>query len=239
MKCRVCEIHPCILGESLAAGLAATLVRLSGCNLSCRYCDTRFAAEESGFEVEAEELAARATGWRLLPGGWREEGVGQGPRPGLATRPGLRTVLLTGGEPMVQKEAVVELTGRLTGQGLAVLVETNGSLPLADLGSRICKIVDVKTPGSGHPDSFDRSNLECLHPQDQLKFVLCGREDYDWATDFLAANAPGLAPGNILLSPAWGELDPKELAEWLLVERRPWRLHLQLHKAIWGQERGR
>jgi len=218
MKCRVNESYGCLLGESLAVGLPAYLVRFSGCNLDCRYCDTAYARTEPGEERSVDDILAQV----------RSSGLGR--------------VLLTGGEPMLQADAVVALCQSLVRDRVEVLVETNGTLPLDRLPSKVVKVVDVKTPGAlpgASPPPFLDANLECLGGADQLKVVLSSIQDYDWAVAFLAARSPlPLPPANVLFSPAWGQLGPAELADRMLQDRLPFRFHLQVHKVVWGERRG-
>jgi 7-carboxy-7-deazaguanine synthase len=214
MQVTINEIYPCIVGESLQAGLPATLVRLSGCNLACDYCDSRYACVESGQRRGVEEVASA-----------------------LAASPLPRT-LITGGEPMLQEDAVVELAAALLRTGHEVLLETNGTLPLARVPAAVIKVVDVKTPGAQAGVPFLAENYRFLQPHDQLKLVLTGREDYVWAKGFLAAFPPPVPLGNVLFSCAWNRLAPARLAEWLLADRLPVRLHVQFHKVLFGERRG-
>jgi len=222
MECRVNECYACVLGESLGIGLPAWLIRLSGCNLDCGYCDTRYARSEEGQVRTVRALRDEARAARF------------------------GRVLLTGGEPMLQAEAAIELCRGLLSDGIEVHLETNGSMPLHGLPREVVKIVDIKTPGScasgtAVPEgtSFLDENLGCLGPADQIKLVLTGRGDYLWATAFLAARAPlPIPPGNVLFSPAWGQLPPSDLADWMLQDALPCRFHLQIHKVVWGERRG-
>jgi 7-carboxy-7-deazaguanine synthase len=214
MECFISEIYACHLGEGLAVGEPATLVRFAGCNLNCTYCDTRFACEESGAALSVPAVVERC---QTL---------------------GHASVLITGGEPLLQADACLELVTRLRASGLRVLVETNGSQPVAALAGKAELVLDVKTPGSGEGESFLRANLASLCPEDQLKFVLLSRADYDWAKGFLCDCEPALAPGNILFSAAAGDLSPQDLSRWMLEDRLPYRFHIQAHKAVWGDARG-
>jgi 7-carboxy-7-deazaguanine synthase len=204
---KVCEIFTSIQGESTRAGLPCTFVRLTGCNLRCPYCDTRYAYEE-GVEMTVEEILHR---------------VGEA---------GLRLVEVTGGEPLLQGETPLLVKGLLD-KGYEVLIETNGSLSIRDIDERAAIILDVKTPGSGESERIDFANFQCLKPSDEIKFVLCGREDYDWAKAFLSA-------GNlwdkhrILFSPAEPMLEPSALARWITEDRLSVRLNIQIHKYIFG-----
>ncbi len=211
---RVCEIFDSIQGESLWAGHPCTFLRLAGCNLDCIWCDTRFAREPGGGEEwEVEALAAESR-----------------------TR-GLPTVEVTGGEPLLQPATPALLASLLTG-GQRVLLETNGSLPLDAVPSGVHVILDLKPPGSGMAKHNRWANLERLRPGDEVKIVCRDRADYAWAR-------AGIGEYNLLrrtrvsLSAVAGELEPQQLAAWLLEDRLAARLQVQLHKVLWpGQERG-
>jgi len=214
MQCSINETYPCIIGESLATGLPAYLVRFTNCNLACSYCDTRYARTEEETKIQVDELAQQVIDSLL------------------------NRALLTGGEPMLQEEAVNKLMLLLNRAGVETWLETNGTIPLASVPKFVHKVVDVKTPGAGHAPTFHMGNLECLFPADQLKFVLTGRADYEWTLSFLKEQDIPLPPGNVLLSPAAGRLSSRRLAEWMLEDRSPFRFHLQLHKFVWGDQRG-
>jgi 7-carboxy-7-deazaguanine synthase len=209
---KVCEIFTSAQGESSYAGLPCTFVRVTGCNLRCTYCDTTYAFEE-GEELSIEKIIERVRG------------------------AGASLVEITGGEPLLG-EGVHELIGRLLDLGLRVLVETNGSVSVKDVDRRAVLIMDVKTPGSGECGSTDLANLEFLKGTDEVKFVLMDRKDYEWAREFIAAH--GLTKKcTVLLSPAFGVLEPGELAGWILEDKLDVRLNLQLQKYIFGpEERG-
>ena len=209
---RVCEIFSSIQGESHWAGYPCTFVRLTGCNLDCTYCDTRY-AREGGEEMDAAAVveAVRAKG--------------------------LATVEVTGGEPLVQPGAA-DLLWRLAGAGFRVLLETNGSLPLEGVPPKVHVVMDVKTPGSGMEDRNRWENLAVLKTSDELKLVLRDRADYEWARRVLREKGI-LGRFRASVSPVWGELEPGALAEWLLADRLDVRLQLQLHRLLWpGMERG-
>ncbi len=209
----VSELFTSLQGEGLHAGLPCFFVRLYGCNLHCSYCDTRYASEGPFQRMEIEEIVAA----------WREGGV--------------ELVEVTGGEPLLQ-EGGMELLKALLDAGGQVLLETNGSLPLARLPREVVKIVDWKTPGSGEAGSFLLENLRWLNPGDQIKFVITSREDYEWSLSMVDAH--GLAQRcAVLFSPAWSLLPPVHLAQWILEDKPKVRLQLQLHKLIWGEEPGR
>lgn len=203
---KVCEIFASIQGESTYAGIPCVFVRLTGCNLRCSYCDTRYAYDE-GLEMTEDDIVARVTGY------------------------GLEVVEITGGEPFVQ-ESVPSLISRLIDQGLKILVETNGSLSIANADPRATIIMDVKTPGSGMSENLLMENFEHLKRSDEVKFVITGRSDYEWAKDFAAAL--GLSKKcSVLFSPLYGIIPPAYLAEWIVQDKLPVRLNLQLHKYIY------
>lgn len=208
----VCESFVSIQGESTFAGLPCAFVRLSGCNLRCTYCDTPYARDE-GQERDVEEIAAEIA----------ESGVG--------------LVEITGGEPLLQSDTPL-LCERLLARGLSVLVETNGTRDISVLPDSVVRIMDIKTPGSGEHQQFLETNLEYLRPTDECKLVVCDRADFEWARDFIRAHDLH-SRCTVILSPAWGRLAADRLSEWILAERLPVRLGLQLHKIIWGDVRGK
>jgi 7-carboxy-7-deazaguanine synthase len=210
MTLTVCETFYSLMGESTLAGLPAFFIRLSGCNLRCRYCDT-FYAYAGGEEISAAELVKQA---RTYP---------------------TRLVLVTGGEPLLQPETP-QLLAELAAAGFTVCLETNGSQPVVGLPERVRRVLDVKCPGSGMAGHNDWRNLEVLGPEDEVKFVISHREDFDWAlevikTHCLADRLP------VLISPVFGAFPAREAAAWILESALPLRLNLQLHKYLWGPER--
>ena len=211
---RICEIFDSIQGESHWAGYPCTFLRLAGCNLDCAWCDTRFARElESGEEWGVEALAAEAR-----------------------TR-GLRTVEVTGGEPLLQPATPALLAALLAG-GQRVLLETNGSLPLDGVPAGVHVIMDLKPPGSGMAAHNRWANLERLRTGDEVKIVCRDRADYEWARGVIGEYHL-LRRTRVSLSAVEGELEPRELAAWLLGDRLDVRLQVQLHKVLWpGRERG-
>ncbi len=209
---RVNEIFHSIQGESTRAGEPCVFVRLTGCNLRCVWCDTAYAFHE-GREMSVEEVLDRVADYRC------------------------RVVEVTGGEPLLQPD-VLPLLRALVGRDHEVLLETGGSLPIDEVPPGVRRIVDVKCPGSRESSRNRWENLERLRQGDELKFVLADRADYDWATALIGSR--GLAGRCALLfSPVHGVLDPGELARWMLEDRSPARLQLQLHKLLWpGVTRG-
>jgi 7-carboxy-7-deazaguanine synthase len=211
-RLKTTETFVSIQGEADAVGWPTLFVRLTGCPLRCVYCDTQY----SFYGGE----------WRTL-----EELLG------VARESGVRHVCVTGGEPLAQK-GCLDLLAALCDAGYSVSLETSGALDVAAVDARVSRVVDVKTPGSGEVERNRLANLDVLTAHDQLKFVLCSRADYEWARDLLRARATPL-PAQVLFSPVWGQLEPRELADWILADRLPVRLQVQLHKYLWGNEPGR
>ncbi|NPA93998.1 MAG: radical SAM protein [Thermodesulfobacteria bacterium] len=210
-KLRVCETFSSIQGEGTHVGVPCFFIRLTGCNLRCNYCDTTY-AYDSGTTTSVEELVNE----------WRSSR--------------LPYVLITGGEPLLQP-GVYPLMNTLLAHGAKCLLETNGSVSIAQVPRGVCKIVDWKTPGSGSGGSFFVENLRYLSRSDELKFVLTSRADYEWVRDLiLAKGLNNLCP--VLLSPCYGAVNPSELALWILTDKLDVRLQLQLHKVIWGEKMG-
>ncbi len=210
---KVCEIFTSIQGESTYAGLPCTFVRLTGCNLRCTYCDTRY-SYNGGIEMTGGDVIGRV----------RQAGV--------------ELVEITGGEPLLQREETLSLARDLLDVGYEVLIETNGSRSILGIDKRAVIILDVKTPGSGMSKDMDFSNFVLLKPSDEVKFVICDRNDYDWAKDvvvkFRLKNK-----AKLLFSPALGMLPPRQLADWIVEDRLAVRLNTQIHKYIFGpDERG-
>ncbi len=208
---RVTEIFFSLQGETSRVGLPTVFVRLTGCPLRCGYCDTAYAfhgGESLTLTAILERVAAH----------------------------GARHVTLTGGEPLAQKHAQT-LLRQLADAGYSVSLETSGALDVSGVDARISKILDLKTPGSGESARNLWSNLAHLTPHDEIKFVLCDEEDYVWARQQLQEHGlAALCP--VLFSPVHGQLEPRRLAEWILRDRLPVRLQLQLHKLLWGEVPG-
>jgi 7-carboxy-7-deazaguanine synthase len=219
---QITEIFRSIQGESTYAGLPCVFVRLTGCNLRCSWCDTEYSFS-GGHKMTQEEIFEEVE--RLSPTG------------GL--------VEITGGEPMLQEHEVVPLMQHLLAAGYTVLLETSGERPLEKVPQGVIKIVDVKCPSSEEADTFLPENLQALSPQDEVKFVLSDRTDYEFARDFVARHNLRERIHAVLFSPAFRKdasgvrdsthclLDPRELAEWMLADNVPARLGLQVHKFIW------
>ena len=219
---QITEIYKSLQGESTYAGLPCVFVRLTGCNLRCSWCDSEYTFQ-GGRKVGLAEVLDQVS--KLSPGG--------------------ELVEITGGEPMLQEREVVPLMQCLLDLGFTVLLETSGERPLARVPPPVIKIVDVKCPDSGEADTFCMENLQALAVQDEIKFVLSSRADYDFAREFMQQHSLSERVNAVLFSPAFRKdatgardsshclLDPQELAEWMLADNVPARLGLQLHKFIW------
>ena len=219
---QVTEIYKSLQGESTYTGLPCVFVRLTGCNLRCTWCDTEYSFY-GGKKMTPEQVIAEVE--HLSPSG------------GL--------VEITGGEPMLQEREVVPLMQRLLDGGFTVLLESSGERPLGPVPAGVVKIVDVKCPNSGQADTFRMENLATLNPQDEVKFVISDRVDYEFARDFARQYDLASRVTAVLFSPAFRKdasgarnasqclLDPQELAEWMLEDNVQARLGLQIHKLIW------
>ena len=207
---RVTEIFYSIQGESTLAGEPTVFVRFTGCDLRCQYCDTEYAFY-GGRQMSREEILAE-----------------------VARHPA-RFVCLTGGEPTLQKE-LPRLAQDLLERGYQVSLETHGQRPLGDIPKGVRKIVDLKTPGSAEPHT-DLAVFRALSPGDEVKVVVCSRDDFQWALRKLdEIGIWGKVP--VLFSPSYGQVAAQDLAAWVLESGKPARLQLQLHKLIWGEKRG-
>ena len=211
-RLRITEVFHSLQGEADTAGVPTVFVRLTGCPLRCQYCDTAYAFH-GGEWWEPAAILARV----------RE----------FATR----YVCVTGGEPLAQRGCTALLT-LLCDAGLRVSLETSGAMALAEVDPRVVKVVDVKTPGSGEERRNRYAELERLNPQDLVKFVICGRHDYEWSRARLQElQLP--ARCTVLFSPSHEELAAHELADWILQDQLPVRFQLQLHKVLWGNVPGK
>jgi 7-carboxy-7-deazaguanine synthase len=204
------EIYASIQGESTFAGLPCTFVRLTGCNLRCRWCDTPHAFY-GGARMARAEVLERALSFETP------------------------LVELTGGEPLLQP-GTVPLLAELCDAGRTVLIETSGERDISAIDPRVHRIVDLKAPGSGEHERNRWSNLEHLTERDEVKIVLASRQDYEWARRVIEEHAIDRRVRAVLLSCVFGELDPAELVAWMLADRVPARFQLQLHKHIWSPE---
>jgi 7-carboxy-7-deazaguanine synthase len=210
-RIKISEIFHSLQGEADSAGIPTVFVRLTGCPLRCRYCDTAYAFT-GGEWWSIVDILSR---------------VGEF---------GTRYVCVTGGEPLAQNACLGLLTA-LCQAGYRVSLETSGALPVAQVDPRVVRVVDVKTPESGEERRNLYEQLGALRPQDQIKFVICSRADYEWSRARLAGLASGGAA--VLFSPSYGQLEPRQLADWILEDRLPVRFQVQLHKILWGEERAR
>ena len=208
----VCETFASIQGESTHAGKPCFFIRLAGCSCACSYCDTEY-AKASGRPYRIDELLTLARDSRL------------------------KLVEVTGGEPMEQPETP-ELCRRLLGEGFEVLLETNGTLPLDAVPTGVHRIVDCKLPSSGMAERNYVGNYALLNSDDEVKFVVGSREDFDHAVEVIKQHRLAEKGCELLVSPVWGKADFQELAAWVLESGLPLRMQLQLHKLIWGDRRG-
>jgi len=206
---KVCEIFASIQGESTYAGVPCTFVRLTGCNLRCTYCDTQY-AYDAGKDLSEDDIVREVL------------------------RFGLKTVEITGGEPLLQGD-VPRLVKRLLDEGHRVLIETNGSREIGGIDRRAVIILDIKTPGSGMADEMKISNLADLKPSDELKFVIASRADYEWSKNFIGSHALA-GKCTLLFSPVTGTVDARDLSQWIIEDRLEVRLNLQIHKYLFGPD---
>ena len=208
---RITEIFCSLQGEARSAGRVCTFVRLTGCPLRCRYCDTAYAFH-GGEWTRLDDILARVDAF------------------------GARDVCVTGGEPLAQPN-VAPLVRRLCDAGYDVSVETAGALDIRPIDVRASRVVDIKTPDSGEAARNRWDNIDALTDHDQLKFVICSRSDYEWSKSRLAEITP--PPGCIIwFSPSHGEITARDLADWIVADRLPVRFQLQLHKQLWGDAPG-
>jgi 7-carboxy-7-deazaguanine synthase len=223
----ITEIFKSIQGEGTRAGLPCIFVRLTGCNLRCTWCDTAYAFH-GGTKMKVTEVVARVDELAArIPGA-----------EGLAAVVPL--VELTGGEPLLQEE-IYPLAEQLLASGYTVMIETSGERYIGRLPRDVIKIVDVKCPDSGEPDVFDMRNLDALGENDEVKFVLSTRRDYEFAREFTECHQLAQRARQVLFSPVfegperkWPGLEPHKLVEWMLADGLPVRLGLQLHKFVWA-----
>ncbi len=211
-RLRITEVFLSLQGESRSVGWPTVFVRLTGCPLRCGYCDTAYAFS-GGAWWPRQRVLDTVAGY------------------------GVRHVTVTGGEPLAQKN-VLPLLNALNDAGYEVSLETAGAHDIAPVDPRTVIVMDIKTPGSGEADRFHAPNIEHLKPIDQVKFVLLDRADYDWAVTRLEEyRLPERC--EVLFSPAFAQLDPRQLADWIVEDRLPVRFQIQLHKILWGDEPGR
>ena len=210
-RLRITETFRSLQGEGDATGWPTFFIRLTGCPLRCRYCDTSYAFQGGQWRgISALVAEARAAG--------------------------LRHVCVTGGEPLAQEDCGRLLTELCDG-GFSVSVETSGALDANGIDARVVRVIDVKTPGSGVVEAILEANLVALRARDQLKFVICDRADYDWSRDFVRQRDLH-ERCQVLFSPSHAELPARDLADWILADRLPVRMQIQLHKLLWGDVPG-
>jgi 7-carboxy-7-deazaguanine synthase len=211
-RLRINEIFHSLQGEADSVGFRTVFVRLTGCPLRCRYCDT--------------EYAFHAGDWHDL------DSILESVRKFDATH-----VCVTGGEPLAQPNCLV-LLERLCDAGFKVSLETSGAMSIARVDPRVVRVLDVKTPGSGEAERNKVENFPLLTPRDQVKFVICSRQDYDWSKAYLEEHALS-ERCQVLFSPSYTEVPAAMLADWILADRLPVRFQLQLHKVLWGDVPGK
>jgi 7-carboxy-7-deazaguanine synthase len=211
-RLRLTEVFLSLQGEARSIGWPTVFVRLTGCPLRCQYCDTAYAFH-GGQWWDIDAILAEVAGHRV------------------------RHVCVTGGEPLAQKRCT-DLLRRLCDAGYEVSLETSGAIDIADVDPRVSRVLDIKTPGSMEVHRNLWSNLPLLTPHDQVKFVICGREDYDWARAIVAEHRLDEVC-DVLFSPSFSQVRPSDLADWIVADRLPVRFQLQLHKILWNDEPGR
>ncbi len=209
---KITEIFYSLQGEARDAGRPTVFIRLTGCPLRCVYCDSEYAfygGEWTKIDQIMEQVASYRTSY----------------------------VCVTGGEPLAQKRCL-ELLNRLCETGYRVSLETSGAMDVSLVDERVSRVLDIKTPGSGEVERNLWANLDILTAHDQIKFVLCSRDDYDWAVAEIQSRDL-IGQMEILFSPAWGQVKPTELAEWVIQDQLDVRVQLQLHKLLWGDTPGK
>ena len=212
MNLRVTEIFLSLQGESRSVGLPTVFVRLTGCPLRCRYCDTAYAFH-GGESLSLSAIMEQVADY------------------------GVRHVTVTGGEPLAQK-ACLSLLTQLCDAGYEVSLETGGAISVAEVDSRVSKVMDIKTPGSGEAAKNRLENIGYLTAHDQVKFVICDRADYEWSKQVMAEQRLA-GRCEVLFSPSAQQLPARQLADWIVSDRLPVRFQIQLHKYLWGDEQGR
>lgn len=213
MQLKIHEIFYSLQGESSRVGLPTVFVRLTGCPMRCGYCDTAYAFN-GGSNMTLEAILQQVASYS----------------------PNLKYVTVTGGEPLAQKACWPLLTA-LCDAGYSVSLETGGAIDTATVDPRVAVILDIKTPGSGELKNMRMDNITHLKAHDEVKFVLCDRADYDWAKDIMQTYALS-QKCTVLFSPVYNQVNPTELAEWILQDNLPVRMQVQLHKILWGEKPG-
>jgi 7-carboxy-7-deazaguanine synthase len=209
---KITEIFYSLQGESNTVGLPTVFVRLTGCPLRCGYCDSEYAFY-GGERLSLDEILAKVASFNP------------------------RYICVTGGEPLAQRECLTLLSA-LCDAGYSVSLETSGALPVDDVDLRVVKVMDLKTPGSGEVGRNRWENIPLLSRQDQVKFVICNREDYEWARFKVDEHQLVGRVAEVLFSPSFGQVTPLSLAEWILADNLPVRFQLQLHKLLWNDAPG-
>jgi 7-carboxy-7-deazaguanine synthase len=211
-RVKLTEVFLSIQGEADHVGWPTVFVRLTGCPLRCQYCDTQYAFH-GGEWFSIDDVLARVASFAV------------------------RHVCVTGGEPLAQKGCMTLLT-RLCDANYSVSLETSGAMDISKVDERVARVIDIKTPGSGEVERNRLENLDSLRVGDQLKFVICDRADFDWASRFVTERDLHDRSA-VLFSPSYGQVEPRELAEWIINARLPVRFQVQLHKFLWGDAPGR
>jgi len=209
---RITEIFHSLQGETSTSGVPTVFIRLTGCPLRCGYCDTAYAFS-GGENIAIDELLAQVSQYNC------------------------RYVTVTGGEPLAQPECL-DLLKKLCDKDYRVSLETSGAMPIHNVDPRVVVILDLKTPGSGESHRNVESNVASLKPVDEVKFVICDQKDYQWARAKIQQFDLSSRVADVLMSPAYEQLEPRLLAEWILADGLEVRLQLQLHKLIWGDRQG-
>ena len=211
MTFNVCEIFFSLQGESTYTGLPCVFIRLSGCNLNCSYCDTLYAKSES-FPMDTSDILKKIKAYNC------------------------NLVEITGGEPLLQT-STPDLISKLIKNNYKVLLETNGSISIKNVSAKCVKIMDIKCPSSGESHNNLKANLKFLTSNDELKFVMGTKEDYEFAKTFLKKEKINVRPGKIHFSPVFGIIKPETLASWILKDNLAVRMSLQMHKTIWDKDK--
>lgn len=210
-RLKITEVFYSLQGEAKTIGYPTVFIRLTGCPLRCQYCDTAYAFH-GGEWREIDELVTQAKQYATSH------------------------VTVTGGEPLAQKNCI-PLLEQLCDAGLTVSLETSGAMDISAVDARVSRVVDIKTPDSLEAEKNRWENLALLTPQDQIKFVLCSRQDYEWSKQIIAEHEL-MGKCELLFSPSFEKVEPRELAEWIIADQLPVRFQIQLHKQLWGDQEG-